>query len=65
MAKQTYISVLKGLLEGRDAKADKETLISELQTTFPEMPIAKIRGRYGAAVKYIVGKTTPATVVTV
>ena len=60
MAKQTYISVLKGLLENQDAKADKEALITTLQSTFPEMPIEKIRGRFGAAVKYIASK--PATV---
>jgi len=63
MAKQTYIKVLQGLLEGRDAKADKETIITELQNTFPEMPIAKIRGRYGAAAKYIAGKVPAAVTV--
>jgi len=57
MAKQTYISVLKGLLEKQDPKADKEAMITTLQSTFPEMPIEKIRGRFGAAVKYLASKT--------
>ena len=62
MAKQTYISVLKGLLEKQDPKADKEAMITTLQSTFPEMPIEKIRGRFGAAVKYLATKSATVTV---
>lgn len=58
MSKQTYISTLKVLLEKYDAKADKEVIIAELQKTFLDMPIAKIRGRFGAAAKYIASKST-------